>query len=86
MHRTTDQFRRRFKTLPRHIQQLSRRNFQLLKDNPHHPSLHFKKVGNLWSVRIGLDYRALAIQEGQDFIWVWIGTHDEYDRMISKAN
>jgi len=42
------------------------------------PSLHFKRVGRLWSVRIGLSYRALAVEDGTDFIWVWIGTHDEY--------
>ncbi|MBI3741960.1 MAG: hypothetical protein HY257_09440, partial [Chloroflexi bacterium] len=47
-----------------------------------HPSLYFKKVGKFWSARVGLDHRALAIEDGEDFIWVWIGAHDEYDRMI----
>ena len=86
MHRTNQQFRRRLRALPRHVQRLAKRNFELLKDNPHHPSLHFKKVGSFWSVRIGLDYRALALEDGRDFIWIWIGTHEEYDRMISSAN
>ena len=54
----------------------------MLKANPSHPSLHFKKVGRFWSVRVGINYRALAIDDGEDFIWVWIGTHDEYERMI----
>jgi hypothetical protein len=54
----------------------------LLKVNPHHPSLQFKKIGKLWSARVGLHYRALATEDGEDFIWVWIGTHDEYERMI----
>jgi len=27
---------------------------------------------------------ALAIEDGEDFIWVWIGSHDEYGRMIRK--
>jgi len=53
-----------------------------LKNNPYHPSLHFKKIGFFWSVRIGLDYRALAIEDGEDFIWLWIGNHDEYERML----
>jgi hypothetical protein len=44
--------------------------------------LHFKKVGKVWSIRIMLDYRALAVKDGNDLIWVWIGTHDEYERMI----
>ena len=29
-----------------------------------------------------MDYRALAFKDGDDFIWVWIGTHQEYERMI----
>ncbi len=47
-----------------------------------HPSLHFKKVGKFWSVRIGLNHRALAVGDGEDYMWVWIGTHDEYEKVI----
>jgi hypothetical protein len=61
---------------------VSKKNFELLKTNPMHPSLHFKKVGKLWSVRVGINHRALAVEDGDDFIWVWIGTHSEYERMI----
>jgi hypothetical protein len=82
MHRTTPQFWSRFDALPAPIQQLARRNFELLKQNPRHPSLHFKKIGQFWSARVGLSYRVLAVEDGADFIWVWIGTHDEYDRLI----
>ena len=45
-------------------------------------SLQFRKVGKFRSVRIGLAHRALAVEDGDDFIWVWIGTHDEYQRML----
>jgi len=82
MHRTTRRFWNLFHGLPLPIQKIAGENFSLLKENPRHPSLHFKKIGNLWSVRIGLDYRALAVRDGSDFIWVWIGTHDEYKQMI----
>jgi hypothetical protein len=44
--------------------------------------LHFKKIGQLWSARVGLHYRALAVEVDEDVMWVWIGTHAEYDRMI----
>ena len=64
---------------------MSKRNFELLKQDPSHPSLHFKKVGKLWSVRIGLNHRALAIEDGDDFIWVWIGNHDDYEIMIKNT-
>jgi hypothetical protein len=63
---------------------VARRNFDLLKDNPAHPSLHFKKVGKLWSARAGPHHRALAVEDGADFIWVWIGPHDEYERLIKQ--
>lgn len=82
MHRTTPKFWKRFDVLPQNIQNLARKNYELLKSDPTHPSLNFKKVGKLWSVRIGLSHRALAVEDGADFIWVWIGGHDEYDRLI----
>ncbi len=83
MHKTTPQFWSRLELLPNAVQQLARKNFELLKDNPAYPSLHFKKVGRFRSVRIGLSHRALAVEDGADFIWVWIGKHDDYDRLIS---
>jgi len=63
---------------------MARRNFDLLKENPRHPSLHFKKVGKLWSVRVEPHHRALAVEDEADFIWVWIGAHDEYGRIIKQ--
>jgi hypothetical protein len=48
--------------------------------------LHFKKIGKLRSVRAGLNYRALALEDGEDFIWLWIGTHDEYRRLIKRQD
>jgi hypothetical protein len=82
MHRATERFWNCFENLPEPIQKLANRQFDILKNNPGHPSLHFKKVGRFWSVRIGLDYRALATEHGKVFIWVWIGTHDEYENML----
>jgi hypothetical protein len=70
--------------LPKAVQTVARRNFNLLKENPSHPSLHFKKVGKLWSARTGAHHRALAVEDGEDFIWVWIGPHDEYQRLIKQ--
>jgi len=55
----------------------------LLKKNAAHPSLHFKKVGKVWSARVGSDYRALATKIDDGFLRVWIGTHTEYDKLIS---
>jgi hypothetical protein len=60
MHRASGRFWNLFANLPESVQAVSRKNFELLKDDPLHPSLHFKKVGNLWSVRAGLNHRGLA--------------------------
>jgi hypothetical protein len=76
------QFWRRFDALPEEVQQLARKNFQLPKTNPCHPSLQFKRLGNYWSARVGLHYRALAVEDGSAYVWGWIGTHAEYDRLI----
>ena len=84
IHRTTQRFWRCYWNLPEEIQRLAGKNFALLKENPAHPSLHFKKVGKFWSARVGLAHRALAIEDGEDFIWVWIGTHDEYEELIKR--
>jgi len=82
MHRADSRFWQCLYDLPESVQDTAKKNFELLKKNPSHPSLHFKKVGKFWSARIGLEHRALAIEDGADFIWVWIGKHDEYDRLV----
>ena len=84
MHKATNRFWKLFESLPDHMQKMAKRNFELLKVNPLHPSLHFKKVGDFWSIRVGVNHRALAIQDGHDFIWVWIGSHDKYEQMIRE--
>jgi len=84
MHRTSGRFWTLFAILPESVQKVARKNFELLKTDPSHPSLHFKKVGKLWSVRAGISHRALAVEDGADFIWVWIGPHDEYRRLIKQ--
>jgi hypothetical protein len=84
MHRTTDQFWDRYRVLPEDVRNLADKNFQLLKENPKHPSLQFKKIGNFWSARVGLAHRALAIEDDIGFVWVWIGSHADYERMVRK--
>jgi hypothetical protein len=81
-HRATPRFWERYGSLPNDVRELADKNFQLLQRNPRRPSLQFKKVGNLWSARVGLAHRALAVEDGEDFLWVWIGIHDDYERMI----
>jgi hypothetical protein len=54
----------------------------LLRANPQHPSLHLKRVGRYWSVRIGSAHRALGVDSPAGILWFWIGPHQEYKRLI----
>ena len=77
-HRALPRFWQLYHQLPKEARELADKNFDLLKSDPHHPSLHFKKdndVRKLWSVRIGLQYRALGIEKPDGILWIWIGTH-----------
>jgi hypothetical protein len=76
--RTTRRFREAFANLPEEIQRQARRAYLLFRQNPHHPSLRFKKVdeeSNTFSVPIGLGYCGLGVMEGSTIIWFWIGSH-----------
>jgi hypothetical protein len=81
-HHANPKFWAAYDLLPEAVQGLADRNFALLRGNPRHPSLHFKPVNRYWSVRVGLDHRALAVRNGDNFIWFWIGDHTEYERLI----
>jgi hypothetical protein len=83
--RTTRSFRTAFAALPDEVQGQARRAYRLFLANPGHPSLRFKKVEqteNVYSVRIGLGYRALGVLEGSVIVWFWIGSHADYDSRV----
>jgi hypothetical protein len=85
--RTTERFRRAFARLPQQVQRQARDAHRLFQNNPHHPSLWFKLVNplrSIYSVRISRDYRALGVREANTIIWFWIGSHAEYDQLISR--
>lgn len=71
-----------YEELPVVVRELADRNYALLKRDPHHPSLHFKKVGRLWSVRIGFALPWLATEVDGGLVWFWIGSHADYDGLI----
>ena len=85
-HLTLPRFWRHYGRLPAEVQALADKNYALLKLDPWHPSLHFKKVGQqkqLWSVRVGEHYRALGVEKSEGIVWFWIGTHAEYDAILA---
>ncbi|MEX2300202.1 MAG: hypothetical protein WD733_04650 [Bryobacterales bacterium] len=81
----TEGFWRALERLPLDVRRQAQRAYQRFQDDPFHPSLHFKRIDdadNVWSVRIGLGYRAFGLREGEDITWIWIGSHAEYDRRV----
>jgi len=81
-HFTSPAFWELLDQLPKDVQKRARRNFERLRSDPRHPSLRFKKIGSYWSVRVGRGYRALGIDVDDGILWVWIGTHAEYDKLL----
>jgi len=81
-HHASSRFSALYDALPAEIRTLAARSYVLLKSNPKHPSLHLKRIGDLWSVRVGAHYRALGTEGGDSIVWVCIGTHDEYDKIV----
>lgn len=83
-HHANPRFWRCYEGLPKETRELADHTYALLKSDSTHSSLRFKKVGSLWSVRVGLHYRALATEAGDDLVWFWIGSHAEYDRLVGR--
>lgn len=81
-HRATQSFWSHYRRLPPEVRELADKAFRLLEHNPRHPSLRLKKVGAVWSARIGRDWRALALEAEDGLHWFWIGNHEDYERLI----
>ena len=87
IHRTNTDFWSDYRMLPEGIRARADKQFSLLKADPRHPSLNFKKLGDrngqeVWSARVTLKYRALAVKLPDEHGWFWIGEHDVYDTVI----
>jgi hypothetical protein len=88
-HRTTAEFWEAYSVLPEEIRRRADRQFAVFKADPRHASLHFKKIGErqsreIWSARITVRHRALAIKQADGYLWFWVGGHENYDLLISS--
>lgn len=81
-HFASPEFWTAYRLLPENIRALAEKNFDLLKSDPRHPSLQLKKVGRYVSARVGLRYRALAVETEGGLMWFWIGSHADYDALL----
>lgn len=67
---------------PPEVQVRARKQSALWLADHWHPSLHFKRVGPCWSVRVDDHHRALGIERNGTLLWFFIGKHDEYEGRI----
>jgi len=81
----TPQFRKQLAKLPKQVKQAASKQFRLWSTDPEHPSLNFKPLRSThWSVRITRDYRAVARIRGDEVVWIFIGSHADYDEFVKK--
>lgn len=83
-HGTLARFWYLYRQLPAEVRDLADKNFKLLKENPRHPSLQLKRVGEFWAARVGRFYRVLGVDDNGRIVWFWIGPHDEYLRKVAR--
>ena len=87
IHRANSDFWDDYNALSPDLRARADKQFVRLKSDPRHPSLQFKKLGDrkgqeIWSARVSLKYRALAVKLPDEYLWFWIGEHDVYDVLI----
>ena len=85
--RTTAKFRKAFSNLPNSVQKQARQAYRQFQQDPAHPSLRFKQVHPtlpIYSARVSKSYRAVGQRNGDTMLWFWIGSHAEYDKLLSQ--
>ena len=84
----TGKFWQVYRALPPGVKEATRAAYRKFVENPAHPSLQLERLRydpRFWSVRVTRDYRAVAQRfEGDVWIWVWIGSHKDFDRQFPK--
>lgn len=84
--RINAQFRKAFQKLPKEVQKPAKQTYRRWKQNPYQATLEFKPVHltkPVYSVRIGLKWRAVGILENNVIVWFWIGSHEEYNKLLN---
>lgn len=84
---TTERFRKLFAALPESVREQAREAYRFFRENPQHPGLQFKRVHPtkpIYSARVNIDYRVLGVRDGEEIAWFWIGSHDDYDKLLAR--
>lgn len=83
---THPDFWKYYDQLPEKIQKLADKKFKLFRSKPFHPSLGFAQKGKVWTVEIGLHYRAIAWRNENNVVWFWIGSHETYNKLMNRLS
>jgi hypothetical protein len=70
--------------LPENIQKLASEKYYLFQADPFHPSLEFQAKGKVWTVAVGRSHGCIGRRDGDDIHWVWIGSHEDYNRILQR--
>ena len=85
-HLTAD-LRKRFERPPLDVQEQARQSYRRWRSNPQHSGLDYKRVSQaipLYSVRVGLHWRAPALKDAESLDWFWISPHAQYDKLLDQ--
>jgi hypothetical protein len=89
----TRSYKERLEALPESVQRLAQAAFRLFQQNPAHPSLRHHELKESTAgrhrqgsraVNVGYQYRAVYVPDGNDNVWYWIGTHQDYNTLIGS--
>lgn len=84
---TTAAFWSAYLNLPEATHRQAREAYRLFRQDPTHPSLRFRKVHPtrpIYSARIDIHYRALGVRDAETVVWFWVGSHDDYERLLRR--
>lgn len=73
--------------MPDSVREQAREAYRFFRENPNHPGLQFKRVHPtkpIYSARVNIDYRVLGVRDGNEIAWFWIGSHDDYDKLLAR--
>ncbi|MBT4572964.1 MAG: hypothetical protein HOH31_00160 [Campylobacteraceae bacterium] len=80
-------WKKAYRNLPEQVRLIAKKQYKLFKNDPYHSSLHFKRVHSsqaIFSARINKNYRTLGVLKDNTIVWFWIGSHDDYDKLLSR--
>ena len=85
--KTSNRFLKCYRELPEQTKKEAKKAYREFKKNPYHPGLHFKRIHStrpIFSLHVTKDYRAVGIQQNNQVIWFWIGSHGDYDNLAKQ--